>query len=82
VKIGNYLLSPEILETFTKFEPFSGDEEPSGGDVKLHAGMYYHTSDIFSPRVGDLRVQFYYAGHASTSVSLAVVVLRQLMRWL
>ncbi|XP_018022629.1 transmembrane protein 43 homolog [Hyalella azteca] len=70
VKIGNYLLSSEILETFTKFEPFSGDEEPSGGDVKLHAGMYYHTSDIFSPRVGDLRVQFYYAGHASTSYSI------------
>lgn len=70
VKIGSYLLSPEIIETFTSYEPFSGDEEPTGDDVKLHAGMYYETRDIFNPDVGDIRVQFYYAGHSGNTYSM------------
>ncbi|KAF2356833.1 Transmembrane protein 43 family [Trinorchestia longiramus] len=73
VKIGAYYLSPEIIEAFNSFEPFSGDEEPPAGDVKLHAGMYYHAKDIFNPHVGDIRVQFYYAGHAKDTTSFSLV---------
>lgn len=30
--------------------------------MKIHNGMFYHSMDPFYPRVGDVRVQFSYAG--------------------
>ncbi|CAL4165990.1 unnamed protein product, partial [Meganyctiphanes norvegica] len=41
-----------------------------GEEMKLHAGVYYLTRDIYSPEVGDLRVQFYYAGHVEETISV------------
>ncbi|KAB7497596.1 Transmembrane protein 43-like protein, partial [Armadillidium nasatum] len=70
VKIGSYNLSPAIKETFTKFIAFSGDEQPDTDEVKLHNGMYYFTKDIFNPETGDIRVQFYFAGHDGNVITL------------
>ncbi|XP_064101139.1 transmembrane protein 43 homolog [Macrobrachium nipponense] len=69
-KVGEYYLSPAIKESFVDFAAFSGDEQPEGGDVKLHGGMYYITQDIYNPDIGDLRIQFYFAGRAGEVVSI------------
>ena len=36
----------------------------------MHGGMYYFSDDLFMPQVGDVRVQFYYAGRAGDVVSI------------
>ena len=69
VAVGAYTLSPALKEVFTTFTPFSGDEAPEGMEIKLHSGMYYITKDLFNPQVGDIRVQFYFAGHGNDIVS-------------
>ncbi|XP_071522764.1 transmembrane protein 43 homolog isoform X2 [Panulirus ornatus] len=69
-KVGAYRLSPAIKEKFTDFVSFSGDEQPEGDDIKLHGGMYYITRDIYNPDIGDLRIQFYFAGRAGEVVSI------------
>ncbi|XP_045592955.1 transmembrane protein 43 homolog [Procambarus clarkii] len=69
-KVGAYHLSPAIKERFTEFISFSGDEQPEGDDIKLHGGMYYITRDIYNPDIGDLRIQFYFAGRAGEVVSI------------
>nr|XP_053630585.1 transmembrane protein 43 homolog [Cherax quadricarinatus] len=69
-KVGTYHLSPAIKEMFSEFISFSGDEQPEGDDIKLHGGMYYITRDIYNPDIGDLRIQFYFAGRAGEVVSI------------
>lgn len=70
VSVGVYRLAGELKEEFNDFTPFSGDEQPSEGEVKLHGGMYYLTKDIYNPDIGDLRIQFYFAGKAGEMVSV------------
>lgn len=68
-KIGEYHLSEAIKDRFNEFISFSGDEQPEDDDVKLHGGMYYITQDLYNPAVGDLRIQFYFAGRSGDVVS-------------
>lgn len=68
MSVGGYRLSPALKEEFFDFTSFSGDEQPEQGDVKLHGGMYYLTRDIYNPDIGDLRIQFYFAGRAGEMV--------------
>ncbi|KAK3855859.1 hypothetical protein Pcinc_037765 [Petrolisthes cinctipes] len=71
VSVGVYRLSPHIIaNTFTHYTPFSGDEQPDDADIKLHGGMYYHCDDIYGPQIGDVRVQFYFAGRDGDLVSI------------
>ncbi|KAK4290711.1 hypothetical protein Pmani_036410 [Petrolisthes manimaculis] len=72
VSVGVYRLSPHIIaNTFTHYTPFSGDEQPQDpAEIKLHGGMYYHSEDIYGPRIGDVRVQFYFAGRDGDLVSI------------
>lgn len=70
VKVGPLTLGPEVKEKFNDFSEVSGDERPDRKDIKLHLGIYYHCQDVFNPEVGDIRVQFYYAGLADEPVTI------------
>lgn len=70
VKIGVLRIGEAIKEKFNDFIEVTSDERPESGDIKLHMGIYYHCDDIWNPQVGDIRVQFYYAGLTGEPVSL------------
>ncbi|XP_055532420.1 transmembrane protein 43 homolog [Wyeomyia smithii] len=62
VHIGQYELGAELKERFNNFIEVTSDTRPEDPSVKLHAGLYYHCNDIWNPEVGDIRLQFSYAG--------------------
>nr|ACO14791.1 Transmembrane protein 43 [Caligus clemensi] len=64
VKIGGFLLGTALKEKFDEeFIPFTSDERPSSSSgIKMHAGLYFHAKDVWNPEVGDIRIQFSYAG--------------------
>ena len=65
VYVGVFHLSQHLIQgSFTHFHPLTGDEQPSDQRIKLHAGLYFHCEDLFNPQVGDIRIQFSYAGLA------------------
>lgn len=68
--MGVLRISNGIKEKFNNFIEVTSDERPESGDIKLHMGIYYHCDDIWNPQVGDIRVQFYYAGLTGEPVRL------------
>lgn len=62
VTIGDYELGDELKERFNEFQEVTSDTRPDDVLVKLHSGLYYHCVDIFNPEVGDIRIQFSFAG--------------------
>jgi len=62
VKIGGFLLGTDLKEKFSEFKPFTSDSRPKTAGVKIYAGLYYHSRNVWEPEVGDYRVQFSYAG--------------------
>ena len=62
VKIGGFLLGTDVREKFTDYKPFTSDFKPAGAEFKIYAGLYYHSRNLWSPEVGDYRIQFSYAG--------------------
>lgn len=69
-KIGQFLLGNRIKEMFSDFTQFTSDDRPSNRDIKMHAGLYFHAKDVWEPEVGDVRVQFSYAGKDGTLVTV------------
>ncbi|CAG9835212.1 unnamed protein product [Diabrotica balteata] len=70
VQLGHLLVGNEIKDKFDDFIEVTSDERPDRRDVKLHMGIYYHCDDIWNPEVGDIRVQFYYAGASGEPVTI------------
>jgi len=63
VKIGSYLLGSALTDQFTSFTGFTSDSaRPRGEGVRVYAGLYYHSNNLWQPEVGDYRVQFSYSG--------------------
>lgn len=70
VKIGALQISEPIKQKFNNFIEVTSDERPESNEVKLHMGIYYHCDDVWNPQIGDIRVQFYYAGLTTEAVCI------------
>lgn len=70
VKIGGFLLGKELKAKFEEFTAFTSDERPSDPGIKMHAGLYFHAKDVWESDVGDIRVQFSYAGREGEQVTV------------
>lgn len=70
VKVGDFLLGKDLREKFNEFKVFTSDERPSDASIKMHAGLYYHAADVWRPEVGDVRIQFGYAGRDEDRVTI------------
>ena len=68
MKIGGFLLGKELKSKFEEFTAFTSDERPSDPGIKMHAGLYFHAKDVWESDVGDIRVQFSYAGREGEQV--------------
>lgn len=62
VHIGDYELGAEIKNKITNFLDVTSDTRPEDPSVKLHSGLYYHCNDVWNPEIGDIRIQFQFAG--------------------
>ncbi|GAB6030736.1 Transmembrane protein 43 [Chamberlinius hualienensis] len=70
VKIGNFILSEGLINKIDTFKPITGHIRPQTSAIKLHAGYYYHTEDVWKPQIGDFRVDFAVAGMAGELISV------------
>lgn len=62
VMIGPYQVGNEVKNRIGTYTEVTSDTRPDDPSVKMHLGMYYHCNDVFNPEVGDIRIQFSYAG--------------------
>lgn len=62
VYIGQYEICEEAKDKFNTWIDVTSDTKPEDYFVKMHAGAYYHSENLFEPEIGDIRVRFQLAG--------------------
>lgn len=77
VRIGCFVLSPGLVDKINKFKPFTGHIRPPSPDIKLHAGLYYHTQNVWDPKIGDVRMEFAHAGLAGDQAEMVTIIAKQ-----
>lgn len=63
-------MGKDLREKFSEFKVFTSDERPKDASIKMHAGLYFHAADVWRPEVGDIRIQFAYAGRDDDKVTI------------
>lgn len=66
--VDDYELGAMAKNEINDYVEITADTRPEDPAIKLHSGMYYHCNDVFSPEIGDIRLQFLTAGIESKSV--------------
>ena len=67
--LAGFLVTAELRQLLTRFTVFASDERPADRRIKLHGDIFYHCDNIEAPALGDIRVQFSYAGKSGDTVS-------------
>ncbi|KAK9879753.1 hypothetical protein WA026_006816 [Henosepilachna vigintioctopunctata] len=70
VRIGQIILGNHIKEKFTNYVEVASDGTPDNKNIKFHLGIYYHCENIWEPEVGNIRIQFYYAGMSGDPITI------------
>ena len=58
VKIGVYTFGSELKAKFSDYQEITSDERPENRDIKMHSGLYYHSTDLWDPQVQKLFYKF------------------------
>uniref|UniRef100_A0A182P8V7 Transmembrane protein 43 homolog n=1 Tax=Anopheles epiroticus TaxID=199890 RepID=A0A182P8V7_9DIPT len=70
VHVGPYELGAVAKDRFRTFQEVTSDTRPEDPSVRMHSGLYYHCNDIWNPEIGDIRIQFAYAGLEGSYVTV------------